>query len=129
MPARRKPAAVLELVGAFAKNPSRRRATEPRSHKPLGASPGALGGEAASCWRELAEAAPTGVLLASDRFVVEIASRLMARMRESGLKSSETSSLLSILRLLGMTPVDRTRIIAVEQVEEDDLPFGEFADH
>jgi hypothetical protein len=67
----RKPTAVLELTGAFRKNPQRKR-TEPPTAGPLGDPPEHFTAEQAAVWHELASICPPGVLMRSDRVVVEI---------------------------------------------------------
>jgi hypothetical protein len=67
-----------------------------------------------SCWHELVAAIPPGVALQSDRFTVEIAARLLARLRSTdplqNLSASELGSLQRALGSLGMTPADRSKV-------------------
>ena len=58
---KRKPTAVLEMSGAFKKNPDRRR-NEPESTGPLGSPPESFSKPEVEAWRVLVERAPTGVL-------------------------------------------------------------------
>ena len=71
----RKPSNVLELRGAFNKNPNRKRPNEP---KPIGTvgdySLGSV--EPAEIWEELKAACPQNVLTQSDRLAFEIAVEL-----------------------------------------------------
>ena len=63
MPQHRKPADVLELSGAFEKNPQRRRAADPVPFEPIGDPPAALKRKAElEAWREIVKVAPPGIL-------------------------------------------------------------------
>jgi len=131
----RKPAALLELSGAFRKNPDRRRADEPKDPRALGEPPGRLPVEAIPYWEELATMVGGGVLTFRDRWVVEIAARLMEKFarqmsaqtvlelsRAADLSADEIRDLISreqitnseinllsrMLTALGMTPADRS---------------------
>jgi hypothetical protein len=107
----RKPTAVLELTGAFRKNPQRRR-TEPPATGPLGDPPEHFTAEQASVWHELAAVCPPGVLTRSDRLIVEIAVVLMLRVRQQGprMRRGELNVLISVLSRMGMSPADRLRV-------------------
>jgi hypothetical protein len=54
--------------------------------------------------------APQGLLGRPDRIVLEIASRLIPRMRAGDLKPSELGVLLNILNKLGMNPTARQKL-------------------
>jgi hypothetical protein len=107
----RKPTAVLELTGAFRKNPQRRR-TDPVATGPLGDPPAHFTAELVSMWHELASLCPPGVLTASDRFLVEIAAVLMLRVRKQAhiLRRADLNLLISVLSRMGMSPADRLRL-------------------
>jgi hypothetical protein len=107
----RKPTAVLELTGAFRKNPKRRR-TEPVPTGPLGEPPEHFTIEQAQVWHELAGACSPGVLTASDRLLVEIAAVMMLQFRKQGAhtKRGDLNLLISILSRMGMSPADRLRL-------------------
>ncbi len=113
MPRPRKPTEALILTGAFQKNPSRRRAIGPKSDAGLGEPPRHLTQAEADCWREAAANAPPGVLTSGDRWIVEVASRLMAKLRGAGvggMRGAELSQLTGSLAKLGWTPSDRSRV-------------------
>lgn len=75
-----------------------------------------------SCWYEIVRAIPPGVALDSDRFTVEIAARLLARLRSTdplvGLSAAELGSLQRALASLGMTPADRSKVGAAPPADE-----------
>ena len=79
MPAHRKPTELLELSGAFQRNPNRRRPVEPKSPHPIGEPPACLAPDEAGCWREFVSNAPAGVLTAGDRWALEALARLHAK--------------------------------------------------
>jgi hypothetical protein len=79
MPAHRRPTELLELSGAFDKDPARRRPVGPKSDRPIGDPPPCLGPDEAACWREFCRDAPAGVLTSADRWALEALARLMAR--------------------------------------------------
>lgn len=137
MPAK-KPTALLELSGAYKRNPARRpKGVEPRNPSPLGDPPERLPVEARPFWRELADIVPPGVLTASDRWAVELAARFMAKaihgpdipailelakklelgkreirnlINSQTLSSTELSTLKNLLSSFGLTPVDRAKL-------------------
>jgi hypothetical protein len=69
-------------------------------------------------WRELAKETPDGVLMISDRVMVEMYCQLVARLRgepdgeghSRPLKAAEFTQLLNILGRMGKTPSDRARL-------------------
>src|SRR3712207_7798672 len=67
MPAHRKPTELLQLSGAFEKNPARRRPVGPKSDKPIGDPPTYFAPDEAACWREFVADAPAGVLTGGDQ--------------------------------------------------------------
>jgi len=134
----RKPSALLELSGAYRKNPSRRRPPAPVAG-PLGDPPERLQGEARMFWYELVNAVATGVLTRSDRWCVELAAMTMAKavripddpsveetkalIRQQAMTGADWTLLRSLLGAMGMTPADRSKLsIPVEE------PKNKFAD-
>lgn len=81
--------------------------------KPLGAPPKTFSDQEKAAWREIAKNATPGTLGNSDRIAVEIAVKMLVRFR-SGIytKASEVAVLISMLSRLGMTPTDRTKLVA-----------------
>jgi hypothetical protein len=101
----RTPTAVLELRGAFRRNPNRRRKFEPRISTPLPDPPPALPKPVKSAWLEMKGRGYR--LTSADRFLVEIAATLMAAYRSDQLKSGEVSQLIQLLSKIGFAPKDR----------------------
>jgi hypothetical protein len=103
----RTPTAVLELRGAFRRNPNRLkdRKYEPLVTTPLPEPPKYLAMAATAAWLEMKS---RGYWLTSaDRFLVEIAASLMARYRVNELKSGDVSLLIGLLSKLGFSPKER----------------------
>lgn len=69
-------------------------------------------------WAEIVAAIPPGVARESDRFTIEIAARLLARLRATDplcyLSAAELGSLQRALSSLGMTPADRSKVGATD---------------
>lgn len=128
MPRPRKPTALLELSGAFRKHPERKRPNEPKPTGPLGAPPSRLSPDDRVAWFELDAINPAGVLTNADRWLVELAARLMARLRqhglggENGLSAGQLAQLNRCLSQMGMTPADRSKVSVIVAREEPN-PF------
>jgi hypothetical protein len=103
----RTPTAVLELRGAFKRNPDRLRArkNEPLVTTALPEPPPILPKPVKATWQEMKR---YGYWLTSaDRFLVEIASTFVARYRAEELKSGDVSLLIGLLGKLGFSPRER----------------------
>jgi phage terminase small subunit len=119
----RKPSAILELSGAFDHDPQRRRPNEPVDTRELGDPPDRLPAAAKKYWAELASQAVHGVLRYSDRWTVEIASRLMLKVVTDQIKPAELTTLRSLLASMGLSPSDRAKLsVPVE------APHNEFSE-
>jgi hypothetical protein len=74
--------------------------------------------------------APAGVLMDSDAWTVEIASRVMAKLRETGdLPSAQWGVLISAMAKMGLSPADRSKVIVAkgDGEDEDQKFFGQAA--
>jgi phage terminase small subunit len=121
----RKPTELLELAGAFRKDPQRARPVGPKSQRPLGAPPKYFSDGETECWSEIIESAAAGVLTSADRFTVELLARLLARFRADWLTGAEMSQMTWCCSHLGMTPADRSKVMGTE-AEKEESPFDEF---
>lgn len=147
----RKPTSVLELSGAFKKDPQRKRANEPKELRALGDPPDRLPAEAIPFWNELIAIAPRGVLTIADRWAVELAATLMAKatrdcpsveqvvellkydelltddlkklLHRQAISAAELATLRSLLAALGMTPADRSKLSV--PTEKPKNPFAD----
>ena len=118
----RTPSKVLEMRGAFDKNPQRKRSDEPKPKAGLGNPPKQLAPGAKAVWKELAKHAPEGVFGDSDRIAVEIASVLLAEFREdpAEFSAARMARLDSLLGRFGMTPADRSKVVVDKGGEKED---------
>jgi phage terminase small subunit len=128
MPAR-KPVEVLELTGRYKHDPQRRRPPAPKSDEPIGGPPVWLHEHLKPIWYEFISQAPPGVLTHSDRYILAVACDLALKLRMGMLKGPEIAQLRLALVEMGMTPVARTRLVAVppETPEDSSDPFLQFA--
>lgn len=106
----RTPSNVLELKGAFEKNPNRRR-EDPKVEAGLGEPPDYLEDAERAVWAEIEQSAPEGVLSRADRIAVEMLVDLIVRFRaRQPLKAAERNHMLNLLSRLGMTAADRSKV-------------------
>lgn len=111
----RKPTQFLEMVGAFDKNPARRRA---RAGEPTAAPltdsdgpPAYFTEEERKAWSDVRRACAPGVLMQSDCILLEVSARLLAQFRTDPTIPTTRISLLSqCLARMGLSPADRSRV-------------------
>jgi len=122
----RQPAKILDLRGAFAKNPARRR-EDAEGDKPFNSDPPAhLPEGAVRAWRYVVERLPKVAMFNCDEIAVEIAATLLAQFWLS--RDIDTlKELRQWLAKLGMTPVDRTKIPPADPGGKSKNPFSEEA--
>jgi hypothetical protein len=77
---------------------------------PIGRPPARLAAAQKAAWVELVRKAHPGLLTRSDRIILEIAARLIVRMRQPEAKISDYNALLTVLGKLGMTPASRLKM-------------------
>src|SRR6185369_3569970 len=111
----RTPSNILDLRGAFKKDPQRGRdrEDEPEPKAPVGDAPEHFTDEQKAAWKYIVGIAPLGVLGDSDRAYLEIAAELFALKRDVGVKEMESSKLNrleTMLSKLGLNPADRSRV-------------------
>ena len=125
----RTPTNVLDARGSFVTHPTRKRERdgEPVPNDKLGAPPKYFDAAQKSAWRELVKITPDGVLGDSDRWIVEIASTLMAEFRENPPKfnAAKLGRLETIMARIGLSPADRAKISIPKKAKDDD-PWGDF---
>lgn len=110
----RKPTNVLELAGAFKRNPKRgaARANEPEPVGVIGDAPAHLNESEKACWAGIVAMCHEGSLCTADRLILEHASRVLAALRAS-TEYSDTKMMVrfeSVLEKLGLSPADRSRV-------------------
>ena len=118
----RKPTAVLELTGAFKKDPQRRKARsgEPKPKGEIGLPPAYFDAELTAIWYELVDMIPKGVLTSADRIMVELTTTLVMGLRTHNCERGDKALLKSCLASLGMSPAERSKISVPKQAEEQD---------
>ena len=118
----RTPTAILESRGSFINHKDRRdaRAGEPVVTKKLGGPPKIFTDEQRKLWHEFAKIVPAGVATYADRWAVEIVVCAMAKFRAGTICGAETGQLTSLLSRFGLTPADRSRVVATLVPRPDD---------
>lgn len=111
----RKPSAVLQLKGAFNKDPQRKRDAEPVPSDGIGDPPDHFAVAHCKAWHEVVSIAPPGVLFNSDRLALEMFVCLLVEFRgnPNGFHQAKLGRLESLCGKFGMTPSDRSKIIVV----------------
>lgn len=120
----RKPSAILELTGAFKKNPQRKRAraSEPVPTGGVGLPPAHFDANLSAIWYEVISMIPAGVPTASDRIIVELTCSLILGLRHHTSERGDKALLKSCLASMGMSPAERSKISIPKKAEElDDL--------
>ncbi len=126
MPAHRKPTKLLELSNNYRGEQKRSRENEPEPLGPFPKEPPEdMPDEVQRAWYDLVSEIPPACLGSSDRFVVELASGLLAEWRRDpfAFNAAKLSQLRVVLGTLGLTPGDRSRLKAPEPE-----PVNEFDD-
>lgn len=116
-----KPTAVLELVGAFKKNPQRKRVNEPRPTAGIGKftdGPTTV----PEIWDEIVAQTVPGVMTISDRVALEIVCRLLAEIRinPNDISVGKATALCNLLGRFGLTPADRAKVTVPEKEKGDE---------
>lgn len=117
------PRETAELKGAHKVHPERYRGEVPKSSMPVGDAPEDMREGAQAVWFEISTFAPAGVLTGADRFMLEMASNLLAQYREDPdeFAVGKYGHLISLLARFGLSPSDRTKL-AMEAPKEKN-PF------
>jgi hypothetical protein len=118
----RKPTAVLELTGAFRKDPQRKkaRASEPVPTGVIGIPPVHFDAIHAAVWYEVISMIPAGVLTGADRIMVELTCSLICGLRNGTSERGDKALLKGCLASMGMTPAERSKISVPKKPEEVD---------
>jgi hypothetical protein len=122
----RLPTAVLELRGAFKNHPSRGkdRADEPKPTTKLGKPPVTFNAGQRKAWLDFETHGFW--LTGADRFMVEVAVKLMAQHRANNIEPKEISILVGTLNKLGFGPAERSKIKAPGAKEDKPEGFAAF---
>lgn len=105
------PRELAELKGAVKHDPQRYKGEAIKSEQPLGTAPEHLSEHAKAVWFEIEAHSLPGVLTGADRFVMEIASTLLAEYRidPAEFAVGKYTHLVGILARLGLSPSDRQK--------------------
>ncbi|MEO8999276.1 MAG: hypothetical protein ABI227_12100 [Rhodanobacter sp.] len=79
----------MSLVGAFQKDPQRRR-VDPPTHALIGSAPKQSERTFAQAWKYIAKCCPDGVLADRDRIYLEVAASLFVEFRSGSAKFHPT---------------------------------------
>lgn len=114
MTKQRTPTKILEMRGAFKKNPQRRRTEEPQPEHLIAADPPDHWAEdVQQAYRDIVGSCVPGVLTDMDTLAVEVAARSLAQLRhrfeEKGKATmADARAVYLMLGKLGMNPSDRS---------------------
>jgi len=109
----RKSIAELQLTGTYQAHPGRYKAisaSKPIIKLPIGKAPTHLQTTERAIWAEVVRNAPEGLLGRPDRIVLEVATRLIAKIRTGEFKASDVGHTVRILAKLGMDPASRQKL-------------------
>ncbi len=126
MPRKRTTTKQAQLSGADKKNPGRfaDRENEPTDLKPLGKAPKFLDKAHRDAWDEIVSHSHPGVLCSADRMLVEMASRLLVRIRtDAGVNAAIMMRFQMFLSEMGMTPAARSKV-KVAPIKDENDDFG-----
>lgn len=121
----RKPTAHLELVGAFKKDPQRRRHHEPQCDEDVMHPPVELSENELRVWDFLCECTVPGVLTKLDSSCLAVTCKALAHVWwGENVKVSEMKTAVDLLGKMGMTPADRSKVVVPKQEKAN--PFSAF---
>ena len=120
----RKPTAQLELVGAFKKDPQRRRDAEPQCTEAVMLPP-VLSDNGKKAWEFLTACAVPGVLTKMDSAYLSLCAECLADIWWGDKPSiNNRRQVGAMLGKLGMTPSERSNITVPKEKEKD--PYGRY---
>src|SRR5215217_6407763 len=122
----RTPTAILELKGAFKKDPQRKAAREgePVVENPVGSPPKHVSKPAALIWRRVVKEAYW--LRSTHRDVLEAFCVYKAAFETDPLsmKSAQVAQMMKAMTELGLTAASQTKVKVPEKAKEEDNPFA-----
>jgi len=122
MPRPRKPSNILEMTGAYKKNPQRKRPNKPKAKRGISIDPPeTFEPDQKQAWKDIIERCPDKVLMNSDELTVEMASVMLARFRQDGAQTPShiLTRLDIILDRMGMTPSGREKLTVPQDNENE----------
>jgi hypothetical protein len=121
----RLPSSVLEANGTFKHDPNRTRVDPTSPGADIGDAPSSLCLPEIAIWNEIKAGCPWAKT--ADRFVAEIATRLMYKFRMGECGSGEISQMISAFKALGATPATRSACATAPVKKTEENAFSEFA--
>ena len=115
----RKPTSQLKLVGAFEKDPQRKREHEPVCTDPAILPPNDLSEEAREAWDFLVATAVPGVLTAMDSASLLLCARCLSEVWDGEVNITDSQKVNVMLGKLGMTPSERSKVIVPKKKEDN----------
>jgi len=109
----RKPTKILDLSGAYRKNPQRERHNEPQPAEEIGAPPATLGEIECGIWSEIVGNCAPGVLTCQDRNSLELVCIGLGEIRRGEASASDRDRVFRQLGKFGMTPSERSNVCVV----------------
>lgn len=121
--ANQKPSKILELKGAYQKNPDRKRLNEPVPTESIGKCPERLCAKHSALWDEVVRNCVDGVLTIQDRHTLEIIVRGLFEICYGEATGSDMDRVFKQMGKFGMTPVDRANV-QVPDSKKSESVFG-----
>ena len=103
------------------------RAGEPQPTEDLGKAPAYMTAAQKKIWAELEGLVVPGLLTKQDRWVVEMATVLMSKIRSGEAKPQEISTFTSLLSKMGLSPADRSKVsVTAPRKDQDKSSWASF---
>jgi hypothetical protein len=119
----RKPTNVLDLSGAYKKNPQRRRPNEPKPEWGIGKAPRSLTPRQQAIWREIVKHCAPEVLTCQGRFTLEIICMGVDTVRQGTASPADSDRVFKQLGKFGLTPGERSNVL-VDRSKSTRSGFG-----
>jgi len=120
----RKATNVLDLKGAFKKDPQRKRPDEPIPEGEFKTEPPEhFSDEEIAMWNELIKQAPAGVLTSADMFGFEVFVTLAVEFRVKGadMLAANMTRMCTLMGKFGLDPSGRASLIVVKPKKKNDF--------
>ena len=115
----RKPTAQLEIVGAFKKDPQRKRDAEPQCNEPARMPHDRIDEPVKEAWDFLVSTAVPGVLTAMDSASLLLCARCLSEVWDGEVNITDSQKVNVMLGKLGMTPSERSKVIVPKKKEDN----------
>lgn len=120
---------ILDARGSFKDHPERKRKRdgEPENMPELSKSPRGFTPQERAIWREFTKCMHKGAVFEPDRYIVELAVRLITKMRNNWdeMTAAEMGRLQGALGQLGMSPAERSKLNVLKKPESAKDPWSD----